>query len=401
MPYYFYFNLLAVTFFVVVFAISNANEQENDFLLSCKFPSTTESIKTKRNNSVEIFWINLDRSISRRQGLSKHLDELLLKNSRQRGFTLDDIYIPTDVKDNWYKKPVLSSTYPLPNRLKTNYSIVISGLSGRKKNNKLMELGCTVSHLMTMYRVIFQSNSTSKYAVIMEDDVFIPFDIDFESMARSAPDDFGILQLFNSNEETMENLWNQYRKAGRLWVPRWPKAAGSFWSTCAYLINKDKLRPIISQLIKFHTIENEKWIDIKIIAATKENFCDHVFVPKECCKTVFNVTLNTTVTLDQPDVLCSFAPRGFQADTFLYALTKVYVLTVPLITNGVGGNESTFHQNHVIEFHKNAFIRQRNYMNTMLTKQLVAPFFARPLCSQPIPTVMILSTNQTILVSDK
>ena len=33
----------------------------------------------------------------------------------------------------------------------------------------------------------------------MEDDIYIPFSIDFNALAASAPVDFGVLQLMNAN----------------------------------------------------------------------------------------------------------------------------------------------------------------------------------------------------------
>jgi hypothetical protein len=89
---------------------------------------------------------------------------------------------------------------------------------------------------------------------------------------------------------------------------------------------------------------------------------------------------------------CIFAPQGFQADSYIYALAAsataasvsvpvtAYVCTLPLITNGLGGNESTFHQDHVLSIHFNAFQRQRTIINELLSGKVVLPVFARPAC---------------------
>lgn len=70
----------------------------------------------------------------------------------------------------------------------------------------------------------------------------------------------------------------------------------------------------------------------------------------------------------------------FYADSFIYAMAKTYMLNIPLIANGVGGNSSTFHQDHVASIHKSAFQRQRRYVNSMLTGEEPLPKFAKPAC---------------------
>jgi len=68
-----------------------------------------------------------------------------------------------------------------------------------------------------MHKAIY-SNSTSRYAIIVEDDVKFPFDVDYELLVQSAPEGFGILQLFNSNKHTMTFTWTNYLKnRERLW----------------------------------------------------------------------------------------------------------------------------------------------------------------------------------------
>ena len=63
-------------------------------------------------------------------------------------------------------------------------------------------------------------------------------------------------------------------------------------------------------------------------------------------------------------------------------MIKTYVSTVPLISNGVGGNKSTFHQDHVESFHYNAFMQQRSYINDMITNKISLPTFAKKSCGE-------------------
>jgi hypothetical protein len=56
-----------------------------------------------------------------------------------------------------------------------------------------------------------------------------------------------------------------------------------------------------------------------------------LFVSTACC---FNGTEYENFIHTPP---CVWAPRGYQADSFLYAMTKTYMLSMPVISNGQGG----------------------------------------------------------------
>jgi hypothetical protein len=92
---------------------------------------------------------------------------------------------------------------------------------------------------------------------------------------------------------------------------------------------------------------------------------------------------------------CIWAAKGFQADSYIYAIAKTYVLSVPLITNGAGGNVSTFHQDHVISIHQSAFARQRGYINELITQKRALPSFATLACTEPFPVRMVVNNVTT------
>jgi hypothetical protein len=222
---------------------------------------------------------------------------------------------------------------------------------------------------------------------------------------------FGILQLFNSNEGTMKMTYNEYKKyvnrrnrkgnfvngcvsynvshiymcveAGALpterppantemtylWRQRRPHQHLAFWSTCAFLIDRVVMKPIVDRILSPITSvpstttlvtpnaaqhDRQKY-SVRIIAGLKHP-CTPVASP--CCVLNFS----TPEARNSPSGFitippCVFAPLGYQADSYIYAMAAtsvpemqpngpaaVYVLTIPLITNGIGGNESTFHQ---------------------------------------------------------
>lgn len=363
-------------------------------ILAVEDPLCSYSVKskTRKNQLPEIFWINMDKSASRRELIVKHLDSIGYLHRRVRGLSLSDIYFPDDVLSSWDKYLALAQTaLPIPprdqskhsnKRVHANMTHLMAGLVGRGGKNKLKEVGCTSSHLEAIRQAIYDNRSSSRYAVILEDDVHIPFNIDFEALAAAAPNDFGILQLFNSNEGSMEGQWHRYINGKHLWADSFQHQAAAFWSTCAYLIDREVMRPIIDKI----AYKEKGWINLKIVAGIKRPCRPKV---SECCS-----FQNDTQTFKFSHIPpCIWAAKGFQADSYIYAMAKTYVLTVPLITNGAGGNMSTFHQDHVISIHQSAFARQRSYINELILKKHALPSFASLACTVPLEVQMVVRNS--------
>eukprot|EP01038_Epipyxis_sp_PR26KG_P017215 gene17215-23726_t len=350
-----------------VIELSNNHHVSSTQFDPCKY--------TQRDDAPEVYFVNMDNSKDRRISTENHLREIGLLGYRVRGLTPKEIYIPLDIESTWRTaKCKLMTDWQPPfenNQLEMygNYTAYTASLCGRgKKKNTPKELGCTTSHLIAMYNAIYSPSAKSRYAIIIEDDVYFPFDVDFSELVKSAPSDFGILQLFNSNEGSMINTWKRYVSNPKaLWILRHPIKYLDFWSTCAYLIDRVVMKPVIDAVVNITNANNRKWIALKIVAGLN-NPC----VPYECCK---NGTDN--FELKPP---CVWAPRGYQADSFLYSMTKTYMLSFPIITNGKGGNKSTFHQDHVAMFHKRSFRKQRELINQMLSGTVKPPSFAKPAC---------------------
>ena len=207
-------------------------------------------------------------------------------------------------------------------------------------------------------------------ALISEDDIVFPFDIDYHALAATAPQDYQILQLFNSNPSSMKEGWRRYTKNSQnLWIESHPNKKIDFWSTCIYMINLKQIKPIIDALAIYDTTRSRSSsntpLNMKVLAGITSP-C----VPHDCCNgTAFNHT---------PP--CVYAPRGYQADSFIYAAAKTYMLTIPLITAGKSGNESTMHQEHVNQIHDGAFAMQREYIAQMLSGEVKAPSFISNAC---------------------
>lgn len=332
-----------------------------------------------RDNTPEVYWINMDKSKSRKANMDAHLTEAGFRNYRIRGITPKEIYIPDDIESTWRTAWCqLQTSWIPPNKFLGNfsyssqwssYTAYTASLCGRgKKKNTPKELGCTSSHLIAMYQAVYSTTATSRYALIVEDDVQFPFDVDFEALALSAPKGFGILQLFNSNEGTMESTWKRYlADPSYVWAARQPMKYFDFWSTCAYLIDRVVMKPVVDAVIR----QVNGWYEFRIVAGIN-NPC----VPRECC---VNGSEYHNFIHKPP---CVWAPRGYQADSFLYSMTTTYAMTIPIIANGLGGNQSTFHQDHVEMFHKRAFRRQRQYINMLLDGTVKPPTYMKPACNE-------------------
>ena len=302
-------------YFVLLFSGITSAVDEN-----CKW--------SKYENSPDIYYINMDRSAKRKINMDSHLSNVVMNHHRIRGLTPAEIYIPEDIEMTWRTAYCqLKTSWSPPNRkyldgssTYTQYSSYMSSLCGRGKNkNNLKELGCTTSHLKAIKKAVY-SKSKSRYAIIIEDDVQFPFDVDWNLLAESAPKEFQILQLFNSNEATMALTWKYYMKNHTdIWTARDPKLF-DFWSTCAYLIDRIAIKPIIDSVV----FDVNGWTSFKVIAGLNMNpSC----VPAECC---INGTEYENFIHKPP---CAWAPKGFQAGIVCTVIHRIYSQFLLLLTH--------------------------------------------------------------------
>ena len=143
------------------------------------------------------------------------------------------------------------------NKKKSKIKIFVQAHCGRKKNTR-RELTVTLSHLMAIRAAIYddgfshsgrkKGSGSSPYALILEDDLQIAFDVDFPALIQSSPNatGFGILQLVTSNEFSVVNLRKVYEQHKTLWVKR--KDKDDYWCAGAYIINKPILKPYIDAI---------------------------------------------------------------------------------------------------------------------------------------------------------
>jgi GR25 family glycosyltransferase involved in LPS biosynthesis len=62
----------------------------------------------------------------------------------------------------------------------------------------IKEVAVTLSHIKALYMAVTSTNK-HPYAFIMEDDLQLVFDVDFDVLIQQFPPDFGIVQTFVIN----------------------------------------------------------------------------------------------------------------------------------------------------------------------------------------------------------
>jgi GR25 family glycosyltransferase involved in LPS biosynthesis len=248
--------------------LANTNKHGPPTLATAECVPNFNSAASSAHNSViddsvvPVYWVNLAKSTDRREEMEAQFDRLGYHHRRVEGVSMagGHIRIPADVKAVWNTKQALfQSSEDIMSGIHSGSGVrvVLSGLYGRKGTNRLSEVGCTVSHLLAIHQAVHSTEFTSRYALITEDDVLFPFEIDWTTLARSAPAGFGILQMFNSNHESLRSSFGNYQKARangklRLWHERVPKMPASFWSTCAYLIDREVMQPVIDSIVSLY-----------------------------------------------------------------------------------------------------------------------------------------------------
>jgi hypothetical protein len=297
----------------------------------------------------------------------------------------------------------------------------MGGLCGRAKSprlgNVLKEIGCTTSHLLAWYEAVNNADDTNPYAIVMEDDITFPFDIDFDALIKTVPvehaNDWGILSLFNSAAGTLESTWSDYvQNQNSLWRVKDTLQHVDFWSTCMYIINKQVIRGVLHRIVESL---DSGLLRMRVLAGMRlpcipRGCCEHppVHVNKAYNRHGFwNLSAGSeTATIAE----CILAPRGFQADSFLYATTKTLFLGVPLIGPGIdaGAVNSTIHNAHYGWTHYYTFRLQREIMSAMRHGEVAPPPFARPACAvshddimnyKPMEKMLRLSTKEPDFVA--
>ena len=353
----------------------------------------------------EVFYINLEQSLGRNKSMDEYLQKYGCRYYRISAVTPSDIYIPKDVQLAWSSPACVANTNwspPNPSPLaRSNLTmdnryvlsafpkrLYIRGVCGAKANT-LQELAVVYSHLLAIRAAVYSETATNRYALILEDDVVSPFDIDVMDIANrlfGVAADFGTLQLFNSKPVALAELFEHYKKDSNYLFQFRPSAYdGRYlptWSTGAYLINRMTWKPIIDVLLTYEYFpgdsnsnnNNNYWIGATILSGFTHPVCR----PARCCTSaVGQATSTPKVFIDPPPPECVYAPVGFAADSFIYGAATTYVLSMPLFASNEQGFASLLHQAQVSSLHHKSFRRIASYVKEMICGKVPLPKFAK------------------------
>lgn len=148
----------------------------------------------KYNNIMIHYWINLDKSSNRRTFMENQFKEKNINNVRVPAITPNDF---NDVLEN--KRPL---TCKHPGCINCEY-----------------EFACISSHIKAMIEGL--KNTNNEWFVIMEDDMIIPYNIDYKTLIEDAPDDLEILQLCISYGNTIETLYSEFLIKNKINFIKW------------------------------------------------------------------------------------------------------------------------------------------------------------------------------------
>jgi hypothetical protein len=167
------------------------------------------------NARMDIFWVNLERSIERKLFMQTHLTYYGMDpKNRVNAFTPDRIFVPDELALPAECVSMANQSIPnfpgLDSESNGTKAMLLSHC-GRKKNRK-REIAVTVSHLNTIHQAIYHGNASNPYALILEDDLQFATGIDFAALIASAPAGFGVLQLITSNDYAVLELWRVYQR---------------------------------------------------------------------------------------------------------------------------------------------------------------------------------------------
>lgn len=136
---------------------------------------------------MKYFWINIDNSIERKIFMEQQFKHLNIEHTRISAITPNDF--PTVLE---HKPPFFCGN---PECIQTNYK------------NCPYEYACLCSHIKALQIALETCNDD--YFVIIEDDIFIPFEIDYNEIIKQAPKDFDLIQMMVLYAPTVKQLFNR------------------------------------------------------------------------------------------------------------------------------------------------------------------------------------------------
>jgi GR25 family glycosyltransferase involved in LPS biosynthesis len=106
-----------------------------------------------------------------------------------------------------------------------------------------LQIACLVSHLAALEHAVADGEALF---VIMEDDMTLPFAVDFGRLIATAPLDWEILQLYVVNAKRLEAMYTRSYRRARLWE-RWHIKNHS---TGAYVCSREAAQKLVARFVR-------------------------------------------------------------------------------------------------------------------------------------------------------
>lgn len=166
------------------------------------------------------FWINVDKNTKRKNFMEKQFANLGLTNHRVSAIT------PNDFDHLLAHKRPLSCKHP--GCISCEY-----------------EYACISSHIKAMYEALQISQDPNEWFVIMEDDIYIPFNINYNKLIQDAPNDAELIQTLILYGPTVKHLYN-INKYGQHFI-KWQYLLPS---TGMYIISRKGAEKLVNMFFK-------------------------------------------------------------------------------------------------------------------------------------------------------
>jgi len=187
---------------------------------------------------MKYFWINVDSSIKRKEFMEKQFSNLNIENIRISAITPNDFDNVLEQKEPYFCGN--------PECLK------------EKKLNCKYEYACTCSHIKAMQEILKYDDD---YFIIMEDDIVIPFKIDYDKLISDIPSDTEILQMLILYSPSLEVLYNNCYKNNIRFIKYQPILP----STGMYMISKKGAKRLVDLYVnKNNKYDFSKFNNIKV-----------------------------------------------------------------------------------------------------------------------------------------
>ena len=196
------------------------------------YMESCNTLESFSNFQIPIFYINLDRSIEKRDKMENQLKQYF--NDYQRVSGVDGSKLHPNIYNN---------------KINNHISYNLKNFDGTiDRGNPSAVIGCLLSHIKTILSI---NEKGCDYAVVLEDDMdfqyYPKWNTTFETIIQEAPSDWDIIKLFSLNQNKLKEDVDLFKK-GIKYRKLSQSHIKSEWSTGCYIINKKGISKIMKDI---------------------------------------------------------------------------------------------------------------------------------------------------------